>query len=77
MPTKQLPTQKVTFSILAPEAQSVKRKLKSGQWKATLSLTEGRHEYRYLVDGQWRDDPNCRTRIPNAFGGENCVCIVT
>ena len=91
MPTKKLPKQKVTFSILAPEAQSVKllgdfsdweqrpvdlRKLRSGQWKATLSLTEGRHEYRYLVDGQWRDDPNCSTRVPNAFGGENCVCVV-
>jgi len=53
------------------------RKLKNGEWKATLPLAEGKHEYRYLVDGQWRDDPNCRTRIPNAFGGENCVCIVT
>ena len=92
MPTKKLPMQKVTFSILAPQAQSVKvlgdfsnweqhpvdlRKHKNGEWKATLPLAEGKHEYRYLVDGQWRDDPNCRTRIPNAFGGENCVCIVT
>jgi hypothetical protein len=33
-------------------------------------------EYRYLVDGQWRDDPNCQTRVPNTFGGENCVRVV-
>ena len=91
MPMKRLPTQKVTFTILAPEARSVKvvgefsdwqhrpvelKKLKSGQWKATLSLEEGKYQYRYLVDGQWHDDPNCPTRVPNGFGGENCVCVV-
>jgi 1,4-alpha-glucan branching enzyme len=91
MSTKTLPKQKVTFSVLAPEAQSVKlvgdfsdwelnpvelRRLKDGEWKTTLSLVEGTHEYRYLVDGQWRDDPNCQTRVPNTFGGENCVRVV-
>lgn len=91
MSTTKLPKQKVTFSILAPEARSVKlvgdfsgweenpvdlKKLKSGQWKATLPLAEGRYEYRYLVDGRWHDDPNCPTRVPNAFGGQNCVCVV-
>ncbi len=91
MPTMKLPKQKVTFSIVAPEARSVKlvgdfsgwesrpvdlKKLKSGQWKATLSLEGGKYEYRYLVDGQWRDDPNCPTRVPNSFGGQNCLCVV-
>ena len=92
MATKKLPKQKVTFSIVAPQARSVKlvgdfsgweenpvelKKLKDGQWKATLSLAEGRHEYRYLVDGKWHDDPDCPIRVPNAFGGENCVRMVT
>ena len=92
MSMKKLPKQKVTFSLVAPDARSVKvvgdfsgweqkpvelKKLKNGQWRATLSLTEGKHEYRYLVDGQWRNDPNCPTRVPNSFGGENCVCVVT
>lgn len=88
MSTKKLSKQKVTFSIVAPEARTVKlvgdfsdwehspvelKKLKGGQWSATLALSEGRHEYRYLVDGQWRDDPACPVRVPNVFGGENCV----
>ena len=91
MRTNTTPKQKVTFSLLAPEALSVKlvgdfsnwedqpvdlKKLKNGRWRATLALTEGRHEYRYLVDGQWRDDPHCTARVPNAFGGQNCVCVV-
>ena len=49
------------------------RKQKNGDWKATVSLDPGLHEYRFLVDGQWRDDAACAQRTPNAFGAENCV----
>ena len=91
MPKQKVPKQKITFSFLAPEAQSVQvagdftgwqqspltlKKSKSGLWKKTISLAPGRYQYRLLVDGQWRDDPNCTKRYPNEFGGENCVCVV-
>ena len=83
--------QKVTFSYVAPEAQSVLlagdftgwqeapvslKKDKNGAWKKTVSLPPGRYEYRLLVDGQWRDDPECPSRQPNQFGGQNCVRVV-
>lgn len=83
--------QKVNFTYLAPEANSVMlagdftgwqqaplsmKKDKNGTWKKTVSLAPGRYEYRLVVDGQWMDDPNCPRRQPNEFGGENCVCIV-
>jgi 1,4-alpha-glucan branching enzyme len=44
-----------------------------GLWATTLTLPPGRYEYRLLVDGEWRDDPNCEDRMPNPFGSENCV----
>jgi 1,4-alpha-glucan branching enzyme len=84
--------QKVTFSYVAPEAQKVSlvgdftgwdaapvslKKGKGGMWKKTVSLPPGRYEYRLLVDGEWRDDPNCPIRQPNPFGGVNCVCAVS
>lgn len=83
--------QKVTFSYSAPSAQTVVlagdftswnqapvslKKDKAGVWKKTISLPAGRYEYRLLVDGEWRDDPQCTNRQPNQFGGENCVCVV-
>ena len=83
--------QKVTFSYTAPEARSVKlvgdftgwqeapldlKKDKKGSWKKSVSLPPGKYEYRLLVDGEWRDDPECPNRQPNQFGGQNCVCIV-
>lgn len=79
---------KQPFAISAPAAQSVAvagsftnweqspvplKRQKNGVWKTTLELDPGQHEYRFLVDGQWVDDPDCPQRAPNPFGSENCV----
>lgn len=80
---------KRTFTFRAPAAASVMLvgdfthwqqqpiALKSqggGLWRAEVSLPPGPHHYRFLVDGEWRDDPECFVRVPNEFGSENCVC---
>lgn len=49
------------------------KRQKDGVWKATVPLQPGPHEYRFIVDGHWRDDAQCSSRRPNPFGGENCV----
>ena len=82
---------KVAFSLVAPQAASVAlvgcftnweqnpvvlKKSKTGVWSASVSLSPGSYQYRFLVDGQWRDDPECSTRAPNPFGEENCLRVV-
>jgi 1,4-alpha-glucan branching enzyme len=77
-----------SFTFKAPEAQSVLllgdfthwqeepvlvKKRKAGDWTATVSLPPGTYHYRFLVDGEWRDDPECSLRVPNPFGTENRV----
>ena len=57
------------------EARALKRG-KSGSWSTWMNLESGRHEYRFLVDGSWANDPNCRKRVPNSYGTENDVCEV-
>jgi 1,4-alpha-glucan branching enzyme len=44
-----------------------------GVWTTTLTLPPGQYEYRFLVDGEWQDDPACEERVPNPFGSQNCV----
>lgn len=81
-----------SFSIAAPAAASVQlvgdftcwqhdpilmQKGEQGVWHAQVELTPGEHPYRFLVDGQWCDDPHCEMSVPNPFGGQNSVCCVT
>jgi 1,4-alpha-glucan branching enzyme len=79
------------FALQAPHANSVfvtgsfcgwqpdcfpMKKDKRGHWKAELPIGPGQHEYRFLVDGEWQEDPACTERVPNPFGSHNCVLNV-
>ena len=46
---------------------------KSGTWTTTVDLAPGKHTYRFIVDGEWRDDPDCTLRTPNPFGGLDMI----
>lgn len=77
-----------TFSFTAPAATSVLlvgdftnwqerpiplRKEADGIWHVKLELPPGAYHYRFLVDGEWRDDAECSLRVPTPFGSENAV----
>lgn len=53
------------------------RKGKGDTFKKNLSLTPGRYEYRFVVDGIWWTDPNNDNRCANVFGEENSVIIIS
>lgn len=44
-----------------------------GVWRTKVPLEPGTYHYRFLVDGQWQDDPECTLRVSNPYGGEDCV----
>jgi len=44
-----------------------------GPWTTTVELAPGTHHYRFIVDGQWQDDPDCTVRVPNPFGSQDMV----
>ena len=48
----------------------------SGRFKAKLDLPPGRHEYKFVVNGEWRLDPNCADRVTNGKGSLNSVVAV-
>ncbi|HME45477.1 MAG TPA: isoamylase early set domain-containing protein [Syntrophorhabdales bacterium] len=82
---------KTAFKLHAPEATQVfvagcfndwdptadpLTQIEGGTWMCTLMLEPGEHEYRFVVDGEWWDDPRALDRRANDFGCENCVIIV-
>ncbi len=82
------PLKKQVFRFRAPEARSVMlvgdftqwqkhaiplQKQEGGVWEVGVDLQPGKHTYRFLVDGEWRDDPECRVRVPNPYGTQDMV----
>ena len=49
----------------------------NGRWVGDVTVKPGRHEYLFVVDGQWLPDPNAKETVQNPFGGQNSVLIVS
>ena len=47
-----------------------------GAWEKTLMLTPGIYEYKYIVDGNWQEDPENHQSRLNPFGTYNSLLIV-
>ncbi|MDA0836881.1 MAG: isoamylase early set domain-containing protein [Planctomycetota bacterium] len=85
-------SKKVTFRYAAPDASEVllagcftkwdekpkkMKKLKNGTWNVRAELKVGdTYRYRYIVDGEWKNDPECTKRETSPFGTENCLITV-
>lgn len=79
----------VHFSFYAPEAKEVKlagdfnawnveshpltNLNEDGFWSSKIKLEPGIYEYKFLVDGEWRHDPNNPFTKENEFGAYNSV----
>jgi hypothetical protein len=81
----------IEFCLTAPSAHSVQLaadftdweksaidliKAADGIWFTFIPLEPGRYSYRFIVDGQWHDDPHSYQHISNPFGQSNAVKIV-
>ena len=90
-PPKPPQTVKVTFVLLEPDAKQVflcgefngwasnatpMKRDDAGHWETTLALAPGRHEYKFLVDGNWKHDPLARVNVWNRNGTLNSVAQV-
>ena len=82
---------KVTFVLLEPGAKQVflcgefngwasdatpMIRDEAGHWETTLALAPGRHEYKFVVDGNWKHDPLARVNVWNENGSLNSVAQV-
>ena len=84
-------SRKIEFTLEAPWAGSVKlagdftewdlgsiemMRSHDGFWFTAVPLAPGCYSYRFIVDGEWYDDPTASQRVPNPFGSHNGVIHV-
>jgi 1,4-alpha-glucan branching enzyme len=65
-----------SFNGWDPERNPMKENSGSGLYVANLVLPKGRHEYKFVVNGDWQVDPNCSEWVPNGCGSLNSVMTV-
>lgn len=60
------------------EARLPMKRLKSGEWRASVSLEPGRcYRFRYLLDHScWENDWAADAYQPNPFGSEDSVVVI-
>jgi 1,4-alpha-glucan branching enzyme len=82
---------KVVFKFLSPNAKSVSlvgnfnnwdktrhpmQNDGNGLWSKTVMLHQGSHQYKFLADNNWVQDPDNGNLAPNEFGTLNNVIDV-
>ncbi len=73
----------VAFSVTAPQAhevylagdfngwkldESTRMQPDNGNWRKKMSLKKGLYRYRFVIDGNWREDPENPDKKENPFG---------
>ena len=87
-PKNAVKRKRVTLTLEAPHAKRVHlmgdfnqwnekkhpmKKESHGLWKKIIMVPPGRYEYRFLVDGQWQNDPANDQICANCFGSTNNI----
>jgi chromosome partitioning protein len=82
----------VVFAVTAPEAKEVyvagdfngwkldpesRMEKDNGVWKKRLNLTSGRYRYRFVIDGQWKEDATNPVNEVNPYGSIDSLIEVT
>ncbi|MBW1782543.1 MAG: glycogen-binding domain-containing protein [Deltaproteobacteria bacterium] len=89
---RKIKRKRVTLTLSAPHAEAVSlmgdfnqwnqkvhpmKRERDGTWKKIIVVQPGRYEYRFLVDGEWWNDPANDQTCSNCFGTVNNVLEVS
>ncbi|MFA5145174.1 MAG: AAA family ATPase [Candidatus Omnitrophota bacterium] len=81
----------ITFSLSAPEAKEVylagdfnswkldttsRMEHNNGAWKKKVSLSSGKYRYRFVIDGEWKEDANNPVKEINPYGSVDSLIEV-
>ena len=64
------------FNDWHPDCLRMIGNAEAGLWEKRLTLSPGRYEYKFVVDGNWLHDPDARENVSNIYGSLNSVVEV-
>ena len=83
-------TKKVSFSLPGVQASDVyvvgdfnkwnrtkhRMRRQKDNWRISVKLPAGEYKFKYLVDGNWVNDPAAHKYVGNPYGGQDSVVVV-
>ncbi len=64
------------FNRWDPAAKKLTDRKNNGVYSATVTLAPGEYEYKFVINGTWCVDPNCKEWRQNSLGTLNSVLHV-
>ena len=65
-----------SFNDWNQKAKKMVDRDKNGEYGITLFLLPGRHEYKFIINGEWHVDPECPDWVVNDCGTLNSIITV-
>ncbi len=64
------------FNGWVPDRDVFSLKQEGGVWKKFVLLPPGSYQYKFVVDDEWREDPNNGLTVQDSLGGQSSVVVV-
>jgi len=65
-----------SFNNWNPTQYRLRHDSDEGVYRIALTLPQGQHEYKFIVNDEWRPDPCCAAWLPNNMGTLNSTIAV-
>lgn len=64
------------FNSWVPDRDVFSLKEEGGVWRKFVLLAPGTYQYKFVVDDEWREDPNNGLTVQDSLGGQSSVVVV-
>lgn len=64
------------FNNWIPDKGVVTSREKDGTWKKVIKIPPGAYQYKFCIDGDWKEDPGNPNTVSNRYGSYNSLVVI-
>lgn len=64
------------FNEWIPDKGVITKRDEDGTWKKIINIFPGAYQYKFYIDGEWKEDPNNPNTVENNLGSFNSLIVI-
>ena len=64
------------FNEWMPDKGVMSVRSEDGTWKKIINIKPGSYQYKFCIDGEWKEDPNNPNIVCNKYGSYNSLVVI-